>query len=145
MTKLVRGLPHPADFQAPPSDADRARWAEADHAARPARLSRLRERMVAAGVDAYFGLRSEHMRYLTGFVLEDGEDKVAGNSGRFVISSEDVVVLADSRYRLQAAAQAPEARVENTTYDLAAQWPDLMKSVGAKRVAVEAALVSYQL
>ena len=145
MTKLVRGLPHPADFQAPPSDLDRDRWTQADAAARPIRLRRLRDRIAAAGVDAYFGIRSEHMRYLTGFVLDDGEDKVAGHCGRFLVSAEEVVLLADSRYRLQAAAQAAETRIENTTYDLAAIWPSLVKSLGARRVAVEAALVSHQL
>jgi Xaa-Pro aminopeptidase len=145
MTKLVRDLPHPADFQAPPSEADRVRWSEADAVARPMRLGRLRDRMTAAGVDAYFGIRSEHMRYLTGFLLDDGEDKVAGNSGRFLVSAEEVVVLADSRYRLQATAQAPEARQENATHDLAAFWPALVEGVGARRVAVESALVSHQL
>ncbi len=145
MTKLVRGLPHPADFQAPPSDLDRDRWRQADAAARPTRLRRLRDRMAAAGVDAYFGIRSEHMRYLTGFVLDDGEDKVAGHSGRFLASAEEVVLLADSRYRLQATAQAPGTRIENTTYDLAAIWPNLVKSLGARRVAVEAVVISHQL
>jgi len=101
--------------------------------------------MAAAGVDAYFGIRSEHMRYLTGFVLDDGEDKVAGHSGRFLASAEEVVLLADSRYRLQATAQAPGTRIENTTYDLAAIWPNLVKSLGARRVAVEAAVISHQL
>ena len=61
--------------------ADRARWAEADRAARPARLGRLRERLAEAGVDAYFGVRPEHMRYLTGFALGEGEEKVAGLVG----------------------------------------------------------------
>ena len=145
MTRLVRGLPHPADFQAPPSDSDRSRWAQADAAARPMRLGRLRDRMSEDRVDAYFGIRPEHMRYLTGFALDDGEDKVAGHSGRFLVAAEEVVVLADSRYRLQAAAQAPGTRVENTTYDLAAIWPDLVTGLGARRVAVEAGLVSHQL
>lgn len=144
MTRLVRTLPHPADFPAPPSEVDRARWAAADVAARPARLARLRERMASEGVDAYFGLRPEHMRYLTGFRLDDGEDRVAGNSGRFFVSADQVVVLADSRYRLQAAAQAPGARIENTTYDLAAAWPAWLESLGAKRVAVESALLSHK-
>jgi len=145
MTRLVRGLPHPADFQAPPSDSDRYRWAQADAAARPIRLARLRDRMSEARVDAYFGIRPEHMRYLTGFALDDGEDKVAGHSGRFLVAAEEVVVLADSRYRLQASAQAPGTRVVNTTYDLAAIWPDLVTSLDARRVAVEAGLVSHQL
>src|SRR5450756_352669 len=142
MTKLVRGLPHPADFQAPPSDLDRDRWRQADAAARPTRLRRLRDRMAAADVDAYFGIRSEHMRYLTGFVLDDGEDRVAGNSGRFLVSPEEVVLLADSRYRLQATAQAPGTRIENTTYDLAAIWPNLVKSLGARRLQLPPELMA---
>ena len=73
MTKLVRNLPHPADFQAPPSVADRARWAAADVAARPARLARVRARLATEGVDPYFGIHPEHMRYLTGFALDDAE------------------------------------------------------------------------
>jgi Xaa-Pro aminopeptidase len=145
MTKLVRTLPHPADFPAPPSDADRDRWAAADAVARPARLARLRARMAADGVDAYVGLRPEHMRYLTGFALEDNEEKVSGNSGRFFISGDQVVVLADSRYRLQAVAQAVGARIEDTTHELAAHWHGLLESLGAKRVALESNLVSHQL
>ena len=145
MTQIVRGLPHPADFQAPPGAADRARWADADRAARPARVARLRETLAAGGVDAYFGVRSENGRYLTGFVLEDGEDKVSGNSGRFLVSADEVVVLADSRYRLQAQAQCEGARVAPVTYDLAAAWPELVASLGARRVAVEAGFVSHKL
>ena len=139
----MRRLPHPADFQAPPASGDLARWAEADRAARPTRLARLRARFAGAGVDAYFGVRPEHMRYLTGFSLEDGEDRVAGNCGRFVVAGDEVVVLTDSRYRLQAAAQAPEARVEAASYDLGEVWPALVKGVGARRVAVESGFLSH--
>jgi Xaa-Pro aminopeptidase len=141
----VRPLPHPADFPAPPGAADRARWGEADVSARPQRLARLRARLHDVGLDAYFGVRPEHMRYLTGFRLEDGEDRLAGNSGRFLVSGDEVVVLADSRYRLQAAAQAPGARVEPTSYDLAADWPALVGSLGARRVAAEAAFIGHEL
>ncbi len=56
-------------------------------------------------VDAYFGVRREHMRYLTGFTLADGEEKVAGNSGQFVVSGDELVVLADSRYTIQVASR----------------------------------------
>jgi Xaa-Pro aminopeptidase len=143
VSEPVRQLPHPADFAPPPAPADLERWGEADRAARPVRLERLRAKMAAEGVDAYFGVRSEHMRYLTGFALADGEDRVAGNSGRFLVGGGEVILLADSRYRLQAAAQAPDARVEPVTYDLAAAWAGLVAAVGAKRVAVEAGYVSH--
>jgi Xaa-Pro aminopeptidase len=96
-------------------------------------------------MDAYFGLRREEIRYLTGLDLADGEEKVAGNSGRFIVSADEVVVLADSRYTLQARRQAPGARIEDVTYDLAASWPGLVSSLGARRVAVPAADISRAL
>ena len=145
MSSLVPRSPHPADFPAPPTPRDLTRWAEADRVERPIRLARLRARLAAEGFDAYFGLRPEHMRYLTGFILHDGEEHLAGNSGRFLVLGDRVVVLADGRYRLQAGMQAPEARIETTTHDLAALWPTLLAGVGARRVAVEAAMVSHEL
>ena len=78
--------PVPADFAAPPDAGDAGRAGpDADRAARPARLARLRDRFAGAGIDAYFGVRREHMRYLTGFTLADGEEKVAGTSGQFLV------------------------------------------------------------
>ncbi len=140
---MASRLPEPADFAGPPSpDALRA-WDEADRVARPARLARLRERFAEAGVDAYFGVRREHMRYLTGFTLADGEEKSAGYSGQFLVSGEDLVVLADSRYTIQAKREAPEARLFAAYGDLPERWPELVGSVGARRIAVESAWVSH--
>jgi len=130
------------DFASPATPADHARWEESDRVSRPVRLDRLRARFAPAGVDAYFGVRREHMRYLTGFTLADGEEKVAGNSGQFVVGGEAVAILADSRYRIQARREAPAARVVESYNDLPARWPELMASVGARRVGVEAAFVS---
>src|SRR4051794_11959457 len=136
-------LPSPSDFAPLPTAADQARWEAADRAARPARIARLRSRFEAAGIDAYFGLRPEHARYLTGFRLADGEEKVAGTSGQFLISADAVDLLADSRYVIQARAEALETRVVDAPRDLAQAWPSLMAAVGARRVGVEASLVPY--
>jgi Xaa-Pro aminopeptidase len=137
------GLPSPADFAPPPKAADLARWAEADRAARPARLARLRARFEAAGIDAYFGLRREHMRYLTGFTLGDGEEKVAGTSGLFLIGREDVIVLADSRYTIQAHREVTDGRIVDGPRELAHAWAELVASVGARRVGVEADVMPH--
>jgi Xaa-Pro aminopeptidase len=142
---VSRGLPEPGDFAAPPSEADLAHWAEADRVARPARLASLRARLVDAGLDAYLGLRPEHARYLTGFALTSGEERVAGDSGRFLVGGDEVVLLADSRYTLQARREAPEARLEEADRDLAERWPALTASVGARRIGVEAAVMSHGL
>jgi len=132
--RLRRGLPVPADFARPPGEARLRAWDEADRAARPARLARLRAHLAAGGADAYFGIRREEIRYLAGVVLGEGEEKVAGHSGRFLVSADEVVVLADSRYTLQCRRESPGSRVEDVTYDLAARWPALVASLGARRV-----------
>ncbi|MFN8620550.1 MAG: Xaa-Pro peptidase family protein [Chloroflexota bacterium] len=137
---------------APPTADDLLRWAAADDAARPARLARFRERLAAERVDAYFGVRRENTRYLTGFVLGEGEEKVAGVSGQFLVSADETVVLADSRYRVQANEEAIASRVEDVYNDLPTRWPDLLATLlpvgggerGAiRRVAVEAGFVSH--
>lgn len=138
-------LPRPGDFAAPPSLRRLREWAEADRAARPARLSRVRARLAAAGLDAYLGLRREEIRYLAGVVLGEGEEKVAGHSGRFLVTADELVVLADSRYTLQARREASGARVEDVTYDLPARWPSLLATIGARRVAVPAGDLPHAL
>ena len=141
----VAHLPEPADFAAPPTAADLDRWNEADRAARPGRLERLRDRFEGAGVEAYLAVRPEHSRYLSGFVLGDGEDRVAGHSGQLLVGRDQLVVFADSRYTIQAAREAPGARIVDVGYDLPGSWPALAASVGATKVAVEAGFVSHAL
>ncbi len=134
--------PTPTDFTSAPTPEQRAAWAASDRAARPARLARLRARFAEAGVDAYFGVRPEHMRYLTGFTLGNGEEKVAGTSGQFLVSRDEVVLLADSRYTVQARREAPDARIQEAYGDLASRWSALCGSLGIQRVAMEAEVVS---
>jgi len=138
-------LPRPGDFAAPPDAASRGRWTEADAAHRPGRLDRLRARMAEEGVDAYFGVRPEHMRWLTGFRLADGEEKVAGHSGQFLVGPEDAVVVTDSRYTVQAGRECLGVVVDEIGYDLVAAWPRLVARAGARRVAVEANAVPHGL
>jgi Xaa-Pro aminopeptidase len=143
VTVAQAAWPAPADFGVAPTATDRGRWEAADRAARPARVARLRARFAGAGIDAYFGVRREHMRYLTGFTLAEGEEKSAGTSGQFLVSVDEVVILADSRYTIQAKREAPETRLEQVYGDLATRWPELVGSVGARRVAIEAGFVPH--
>ncbi len=142
---MARTLPVPADFASAPDTPTRRRWLDADHAHRPGRLAAHRQRMADAGVDAYFGATREHMRWLTGFTLADGEEKVAGHSGQFLVGGEEVILVTDSRYTIQARREAPDAVVDEIGYDLPAAWPALVARVGATRVAVESRAVSYAL
>ncbi|HET7728110.1 MAG TPA: Xaa-Pro peptidase family protein [Candidatus Limnocylindrales bacterium] len=139
------GWPEPADFAPPPDARTRERWAEADRAARAVRLERLRSRLAGAGLDGYFGARREHMRWLCGFALADGEEKVAGHSGQFLATGDDVTVLADSRYTIQARREAPEATIVDVGYDLPGRWRQLLEERGVRRIGLEAVAVSHAL
>ena len=138
-------LPVPDDFAPPPDAAARAGWREAERAHRPGRLAALRERMAADGVDAYFSVKREHMRWLTGFTLAEGEEKVASHSGQLLVGPEDVVVVTDSRYTIQARREAPDCVVDEIGYDLVAHWSRLCERAGVRRVAMEAGEVSHAL
>ena len=118
MTVGARRLARPRGLRGAADRGRARRLGRGRRAARPGRLGRLRARFADAGVDAYFGVRREHMRYLTGFALGDGEEKVAGNSGQFLVGADEVVVLADSRYTIQARREAPEARIAEAYGDL---------------------------
>jgi Xaa-Pro aminopeptidase len=135
--------PHPADFAAPPTASDRARWAEADRAARPERLKRLRDRMVEARVDGYFGVRWEHMRYLTGLPFDESEVTGSGESGKFLVGLEDALLIADSRYTIAARRDAPDTKLYEVYAQLHEFWPDLTATAGVKRVAVEAMTIPH--
>jgi hypothetical protein len=63
--------------------------------------------------------------------LDDGEDKVAGNSGRFLSRARRSWSWPTAATGSRPRPRPPSARIENTTYDLAALWPSLVKSVGA--------------
>jgi len=135
--------PQPADFAPPPDAARRRAWADADRADRPGRLARLRERFADASVDAYLGVRREHSRYLTGFVLGETEVASAGVSGQFLVTGDEVVIVADSRYTIQARREAPDCRLFEWYQDLEQRWPELVASTGARRIAVEAGFVAH--
>jgi Xaa-Pro aminopeptidase len=138
-----QGWPHPTDFAAPPTRADLARWDEADRAARPARLARLRARMEAAGVDGYFGVRWEHMRYVTGLPFDEREVSGSGDSGKFLITGSESIVLADSRYTIAVRRDAPESRLFECYNALTDRWAELVASAGVRRVAIEATTIPH--
>lgn len=147
MTTLARiepaEWPHPADFAAPPSASQRVAWAEADRAARPERLNRLRKRMTEAGVDGYFGVRWEHMRYLTGLPFDEGEVAGSGDSGKFLVGFDDLWVLADSRYTVAVKRDAPDATVFECYNALVELWGELCSTAGMHRVAIEAMSIPH--
>ena len=140
MAGARRRWPSPADFAPPPSPEQLAAWERrTGPPGRPA-SPRLRARFAEAGVDAYFGVRREHMRYLTGFTLAEGEEKVAGQlravPGRAATRSSSSPTRAT---RSRQRREAPDARDRRGVPRPARRaGRTSLASVGARRVAVEA-------
>ena len=78
------------------------------------------------------------MRYLTGLPFDEGEVAGSGDSGKFLVSGAESIVLADSRYTLAVQRDAPESRLFECYNALADRWPELLAGAGVTRVAVEA-------
>jgi len=132
-------LPVPADFAPPPDAATRQRWLEADRAARPERLARLRQRMAQEGVDAWFGVRPEHMRWLTGFALGPGEKPSAERGeqlselvSRGVDASDEVLKSVEAGQR--AAIEAVRKFLDTVN----GVFPDVSED-GPRRKIIDAA------
>ena len=66
------------------------------------------------------------MRWLTGFTFDEGEDKVAGHSGQFLVGADEVILVTDSRYTIQARREAPDAVVDEIGYALPDAGPGLL-------------------
>jgi Xaa-Pro aminopeptidase len=99
--------------------------------------------MAEAGVDGYFGVRWEHMRYLTGLPFDEREVMGAGDSGKFLVTGSESIVLADSRYTIAVRRDASESRLFECYNALVTRWPELLASAGVRRVAIEAATIPH--
>ena len=99
-----------------------------------------------AGVDAYFGVRREHMRYLTG--LRPRRRRGEGRRQLRPVRGERRRGRRPRRFALHdpgAPRGAGRAASFEAYHDLPSRWPELMASVGARRVAVEAGFVSHAI
>jgi Xaa-Pro aminopeptidase len=99
--------------------------------------------MANEGVDGYFGLRWEHMRYLTGLPFDEAEVAGSGDSGKFLVGLDELWVLADSRYTIAVERDCPGATLYEIEVQLTDTWADLVATAGVKRIAVEAMTIPH--
>jgi len=93
-----------------------------------ARLSKLRKRLAAEGLDAILITQPENRRYLSGFT---------GSAGILFISAQEAKLLTDFRYFERATREAPNfelVKIEGKVPPVIAQ---VVHSAGAKKVGFE--------
>lgn len=105
------------------------------------RTSRLRERLIAEGLDAAVfidveGFNWENVYYLSGF---------RGSSGGFVVTREEAFLVTDSRYLTQAREQSPFRIEAQGGGALVGTLADLLRRRGVSRVGLEGSRLFYRL
>ena len=99
------------------------------------RINNLRQTFTENRIDAFLVLIDENRRYLSGFTGEDtGFDESAG---ALLITADDLVLLTDSRYTLQAERESPGFRVITYKKGLAKELPGLLFSLSIGRLGYE--------
>jgi len=94
------------------------------------RLTKLREALATAGLDAILITQPESRRYLSGFT---------GSAGVLLISQDQAVLATDFRYYEQVEKQAPDFRLAKIKDKFELLLPELVHQVGARRVGFESA------
>jgi Xaa-Pro aminopeptidase len=84
------------------------------------RVSRLRQRLESEGLAALVVFNDANCRYLTGFT---------GEAASVCVTSEEVILVTDSRFTLQAQEQAPHARLLICEGAQDEQLPQLLQEV----------------
>jgi Xaa-Pro aminopeptidase len=107
------------------------------------RTTRLRADLKAAGLDAMLVSGPAGKRYLSGFVLQAGEEWTSGYSGTLLVTHDRQILLADARYTEQAEAQTAGWDVRRTRKGIGVELAALMKEGTIRRCGAEAAVLSH--
>ncbi|MFH1983087.1 MAG: aminopeptidase P family protein [Pseudomonadota bacterium] len=99
------------------------------------RIETIRQRLSANHLDALLVLVAENRYYLSGYTAEDSQfDETAG---ALIITADALMLATDSRFDVQAAAEAPLYEVVCYKRGLAEELPPLLKRLGVRRMGFE--------
>jgi Xaa-Pro aminopeptidase len=107
-----------------------------------ARIQKIRQRLAEGKLDALMVSVQENRYYLSGFSGEDTQfDESAGT---LFISDRHLVLATDSRYELQAQAQAAGFEIVCYQKGLEKALPGILNPLGIRRLGFEGVRVSYK-
>lgn len=99
------------------------------------RIERVRKTLRKEGVDAFMVLVEENRRYLSGFTGEDTQ--FDESAGALFITGSRLLLATDSRYDLQAGAEAPLYEVFTYRNGLAKELPEILRNLDTRRLGFE--------
>ena len=107
------------------------------------RLQRARAMIGQTGTDGLLISSPATKRWLSGFVLEQGEEHHSGYSGTLLLTAEAAVILVDARYVEVAADECPGWEVRRTNGAIGAELSALAAEHGISTLAAEAAAMPH--
>jgi Xaa-Pro aminopeptidase len=108
------------------------------------RLAALRSVIADLELDAALLTSTAHKRYFSGFRLGRGEQETAGFSGALLVTADDRLLLADSRYTEQAEHEAPGWPIELTIGQFQEAMPPILTRMGIERLGLEAGALTHK-
>jgi Xaa-Pro aminopeptidase len=125
---------YPAELNFQPETRS-ATMSELTISASRSRVARLRAELAERDLDALIVSQPSNRRYLSGFT---------GSAGYLLVSDRETRIATDFRYFEQAAAQAPDYRLQPIAGPAFDTWlPDLLSGLAGRKVAFEAAHLPY--
>lgn len=106
------------------------------------RLETVRQALAANQIDALMVSIAENRRYLSGFTADDGS--FDESSGILLISPDHQILATDSRFELQARAEAPGWEVVCYAKGLVEELPGLLTRLLTRRLGFEALRLSVR-
>ena len=106
------------------------------------RITTIRQEIAEKELDALMVSVQENRYYLSGFSAEDTQfDETAGV---LIISDRHLVLVTDSRYELQAQAEAAGFEIVCHKSGLEKELPEIAKSLGIHRLGFESVRLSHK-
>lgn len=106
------------------------------------RLETFRKKLESQPFDTLMVLVAENRHYISGYGAHDGQfDETAGI---LLVSMDRAVLVTDSRYDLQATREAPLFEIVCYRKELFAELPDILVSMGTRRLGFESVRMSCQ-
>jgi Xaa-Pro aminopeptidase len=107
------------------------------------RIEAFRKRLKTKNIDGFLVLNQSNRRFLSGYTGHDtGIDESAG---ALIITRNDLILLTDSRFDVQAANEAPLYQVRCYKTGLQEHIPDILNSLGCNKLGFEGSRMSYAM
>ncbi len=105
------------------------------------RIARVKEKLSQINIDTLMVLVDENRRYLSGFCGHDTQ--FDESAGALFISESGLILATDSRYEEQASKEAPLYKVICCKEGLHKQIPEILESLGTKKLGFESIRISH--